>query len=279
MEDQGASQEQILEAESRAINSLWNYSLTVLYPTLALKEAGLYRPEHRGVRLPVPERSGLGQHFIRRYSLPVAEEDSSAQAYAADEVQDSLVHYERLLLPLRELLLKEMLKAVKPYLKPDFRALDPNCGDGMDISELAILLPDGEVVGLSASARLQRLAFEKARESGVGNLVLIPGAPGDLPPDSTGAFDLIFSPRYLNLAKEKAVAIREITHLLRPGGYVFLADLAPPGLVHGEQIASMNSWSALDSGQTMLAALEANGFLYGYWEELLPGIGLILGMK
>jgi len=64
-----------LAAGAMLIGSMWYYAATVLYPSLPLKQAGLYRPRHVGERPPRVVSEGLGIHYSRRYPFPVLLED------------------------------------------------------------------------------------------------------------------------------------------------------------------------------------------------------------
>jgi len=50
---------------------MWSYAANVLYPSVALKEGGLYHPARIGVRPPQPATSGLGRHYSRSKPFPV----------------------------------------------------------------------------------------------------------------------------------------------------------------------------------------------------------------
>lgn len=263
--------------ESQVVSRLWSYALTVLAPAAALRQAGLHRGQRFGLR-PLPsDRGGLGRHFSRHYPFPVLQEGQPEEE-ASDEER-----LERLFEPLREVLFKEILREVQPLLRPDFRLLDPACGAGAEVIELAMLLIEGEAVAVCRSSRLLAAAFEAARERGVGSLACFQAGMESLPPEFAGAFDLVFSLRLLWLASSKPAALGVVFGALRPGGYALLADLAPPTLAFQppdpERPRSEEEWSPQESGQELLAQMQSVGFSQAYWEELLPGIGLILGMK
>jgi SAM-dependent methyltransferase len=205
-------------------------------------------------------------------------QESQPEQEAGDEER-----LERLFEPLREVLFKEMLRDAQSLLRPDFRLLDPASGAGAEAIELAMLLIEGEAVAVSRSSSFLAASFESARERGVGSLACFQAGPEGLPPGFAGAFDLVFSLRLLWLAPSKPAALGEVFRALRLGGYALLADLAPSHMAFQlpdpEAPRAEEEWSPQESGQELLAQMQAIGFSQAYWEEVLPGIGLILGMK
>jgi SAM-dependent methyltransferase len=104
---------------------------------------------------------------------------------------------------------------------PGTRLLDVGCGGGF---ALLLAARRGAVVsGIDATAALVEIARER-----------VPGAPlavGDLEdplPYDAGAFDVITAFNSVQYADDPVTAVKNMTHLVRPGGLISLLVWGPP---------------------------------------------------
>ncbi|CAG0997866.1 Trans-aconitate 2-methyltransferase [Anaerolineales bacterium] len=94
------------------------------------------------------------------------------------------------------------------------RVLDLGCGDGVLTSQIADLLPCGEVVGIDASQGMIDVACEKKRR----NLNFLLKDIEDM--DFVEEFDLIFSNAALHWIKDHEKLLRNVKRALREGGKI-----------------------------------------------------------
>lgn len=126
-------------------------------------------------------------------------------------------------------------------LNTTFSALDYGCGTG----QLSFPLRDrfGHIVLQDTSPGMLSVLREKITQQNISNMQLIQGdlaQPEDaaalrvLAPDG---FDLIYSSMTLHHLPDTAAALRRFTALLKPGGWLCLADLdAEDGSFHGPAV-------------------------------------------
>jgi ubiquinone/menaquinone biosynthesis C-methylase UbiE len=261
---------------------MWQYAATVLYPSVALKELGLYRAAHIGVQPPRPTRPGLGPHYSQRHPFPVLLEHNPEHYNLVVEFDRISREYERFTKPYSGPIFQETLKLMRQYLTPTARVLDTSCGAGTEALTIATLVPDGEMVAADLAAEMVQTTFEQARRAGIGNMAFFQADVARMPEHFSGMFDATFCSLAFHHYPEPEAAVRELYRVLRPGGYAFVAD---PGPEWYKQISSWLAawadpgWIGFHSGEEFQARFQATGFTYYYWEELLPGIGLVIAMK
>ncbi len=264
------------------VSHMWQYALTVLYPSLALKELGLYTPPHIGVRPPRPLRPGLGPYYSQREPFPVLLEERPARYDLVEEFDRIAAEYERFTEPYSGPLFQEALKIMRPYLRPDARLIDTSCGAGTEALTLATLVPDGEVVAADLAAAMVQTTFEQSRQQGIVNMAYFQADVARLPSHFSGRFDATFCSLAFHHYPEPAAAVSEFYRVLRPGGYTFVLDPGPEWYKRlSEWLAAWADpgWMGYHSGEEFQARFQAAGFSQFYWEELLPGIGLVVAMK
>ena len=115
-------------------------------------------------------------------------------------------------------------------LAPGQRVLDIGCGTGTFAVRIRQLRPGVAVVGLDPDPRALARAARKAKRAGVE--VHFERGFSDQLPYADASFDCV-STNILSLLphEEKEVTLREVRRVLRPGGALYLFDLAktPPG--------------------------------------------------
>jgi ubiquinone/menaquinone biosynthesis C-methylase UbiE len=115
-------------------------------------------------------------------------------------------------------LIRQLLAA---ELRPGMRVLDAGCGPG---GNSAWLTAENQVVGVDVSPDAVRLARERhpGMEVRQADIVALPFAEAE--------FDLALVITVLALVDDDALAVREVSRVLRPGGATFLIEPASPRL-------------------------------------------------
>jgi ubiquinone/menaquinone biosynthesis C-methylase UbiE len=269
-------------AGAALVSNMWNYALTVLYPSMTMKELGLYHPNTIGARPPLPTRLGLGPHFSRLYPNPVFLESRPERYDLVEEFDRISREYERFTLPFSGPIFDESLKVIREYLTPDARILDTSCGAGTEITALAALVPDGEAVAADLASEMVQTTFENSRRAGIANMAFFQADVARMPAEFTGMFDVTFCSLAFHHYPEPEESVQEIYRVLRPGGYAFIADPGPDWYKQlSEWLAKWADpgWIGFHNGEEFQARFERAGFSHYYWEEILPGIGLVIAMK
>lgn len=99
-------------------------------------------------------------------------------------------------------------------LNGDEAVLDLGCGDGVLTEQLAMLVPDGRIVGLDTSEGMIQTAMQYKKD----NLDFIHMDINDL--DYTNEFDVTFSNAALHWVKDHVRLVRNIYKALKPGGII-----------------------------------------------------------
>jgi ubiquinone/menaquinone biosynthesis C-methylase UbiE len=112
--------------------------------------------------------------------------------------------------------------------QPGMRVLDLGCGTGTLTILIKQLHPDAEVVGLDGDRTVLEIARSKAKQAGV-DITLDHGMAFQLPyPDNS--FDRVLSSLVIHhlTTDNKQGAMREIYHVLHPGGELHVVDFGKP---------------------------------------------------
>ena len=123
-------------------------------------------------------------------------------------------------------------------LDPGMRALEFGCGTGLVGLQLAGAV--GELTAADTSAGMLEELRKKSRSLGLENVtpLLVPEDRWDLPP---AGFDLVFSSMVLHHIADTEALFRHFQQVLKPGGFLALADLEqedgtfhedPTGIAH-----------------------------------------------
>jgi ubiquinone/menaquinone biosynthesis C-methylase UbiE len=269
-------------AGAALIGSLWSYAATVLYPSRSLKRAGLYVPPQVGERPPLPRVEGLGVHFSRLYPFPVLLDERPAGYELVDEFDNVADEYETYVEPFSGPVIKEAVAVMRPYLTPASRVVDTSCGAGTESTMLASLVPDGEVVAADLAAVMVQTTFTRARTAGIGNMAFFQADVSRMPAAFGGMFDATFNSLAYHHYPDPPAATREIHRVLRPGGYAFVVDAGPAWFnLMSSWLAKWADpgWISFHTEYEFQALFEEAGFSRYHWEELLPGLGLVIAQK
>lgn len=111
-----------------------------------------------------------------------------------------------------------------PSLKPGMRLLDVGCGPGSITLGLARRVAPAETIGIDPSPQ----AIDAARNAAAGvadaNITFEIGNIYE-PTFAAGSFDAVFAHQVLQHLSRPVDALKQISHLLKPGGFVGVRDV------------------------------------------------------
>lgn len=156
-----------------------------------------------------------------------------------------------------------------PHLRPGMRVLDVGCGPGTITGDLAAAVgPDGEVLGVDASAEVVQLAAADSTATNV-RFEVQDAMRLDLP---DGAFDVVHAHQVLQHLPDPVGALREMRRVTRPGGLVAARDADYAAMTWHPQPAALAGWletyravahahsAEPDAGRRLLGWAQAAGF-------------------
>lgn len=128
--------------------------------------------------------------------------------------------------------------------------VDIGSGSGTDLILAALLVgPDGRAVGVDMTSAMRDKATANARSAGIVHVEVLDGNAEELPLRS-GSVDVITSNGVINLVPDKRRAIEEMFRVLRPGGWVQLADIVVDDLPSDACRAKPQLWAECIVGAT-----------------------------
>ena len=127
-------------------------------------------------------------------------------------------------------------------LAPGEAVLDLGSGAGLDALIAARLVGGaGRVVGLDLAEAMVAKARANAATVGASQVEFRHGYAEALPADA-GTFHAVIVNGLLNLAPEKAAAVREIFRVLRPGGRALVAEIVTDGTPPPLTLKTLEDW-------------------------------------
>jgi len=104
--------------------------------------------------------------------------------------------------------------------------LDHACGAGMDVLLAAQRVgPHGRVIGVDMTPGMCAMARNAAQQAGQSHIGEIRQAVYEQLPGESSSVDAVISNGVVNLAPDKRTVFQEIHRVLKPGGYLLLADV------------------------------------------------------
>ncbi|MBI3241202.1 MAG: methyltransferase domain-containing protein [Chloroflexi bacterium] len=123
-------------------------------------------------------------------------------------------------------------------------ALDLGCGSGLDTLIAARRVgPNGKVIGVDFSEAMLARAREAAAEAGATNVEFRQGDAERLPIED-GSIDVVIINGIFNLNPARSDIFRELARVVRPGGFVFCAEVILREPLPPEEAANLTNWFA-----------------------------------
>jgi len=127
-------------------------------------------------------------------------------------------------------------------IPPGSRVLDIGCGAGVDaLVASKVVGPSGKVMGIDITPEMIRRAEANKKEIGAENVVFQLSRVQDLVGTDT-SFDVVISNGALNLIPEKEEVLAAVLSLLKPGGWLLVADQFLVGPASKDVKARIQSW-------------------------------------
>ena len=269
-------------AEGVLVGAMWSYAAQVLYPSQALRRAGLLPRRETGQLPPPVQRPGLGPLFSRLHPDPVLLERPTEHDHLVEEFDRMAEVYDAFVRPFSTPIFDEALIEMQRWLPPDARVMDAGCGAGRELGRVARALPRGEVVGIDLSAGMVNAAWRDARAHALAHTAFFQADVGALPPVLDGAFDLVYNCLAHHHYPEPPAAARAILRVLRPGGIYCVVDPGPewfnrlsaPLAAHADP-----GWISFHTPEQFQRLFLDAGFARAGSVELLPGFNLAVAQK
>jgi len=263
--------------------AMWTYAASVLYPTQALKRAGV--PVSRAVvgdePVGVPRR-GLGPRFSRRHDRPVLLARATDHDHLVEDFDRMAEAYAGFVQPFSRPIFDEALEVLRRYIGPDARVMDAGCGPGRELQRIARLVPEGEVVGVDLAAGMVASAHRAARAKGLDHCAFYQADVGRLPRAFTGGFDLVYSCLAHHHYPEAGAAAAAVLRCLRRGGVYCVVDPGPAWFNRMSAPFAAKTdpgWIGFHTPEEFRDLFRRAGFARTAWIDLLPGFGVAVGQK
>lgn len=262
--------------------ALLGWSEHVFKPYLALREAGLVKPQTVGTPPPPLVSEGRGPDLSKRLRHPVFLPQTPDNYDSVVEFDHMSEDYDEALRPFVGPVFDETFALMKPFLSDGARILDPSSGPGANAIELAKALPDGEVVAADLSRGMVETAHRRAREAGCDNMAFFQADVVSPPAELEGYFDAVFCCLSFHHYPDGAGAARAFHRVLTPGGKLFIADGGPAwfiALARPISVLGDPGFVCHRTGEEFREILAKAGFASVYWVEALPGIGVTIASR
>jgi SAM-dependent methyltransferase len=129
-------------------------------------------------------------------------------------------------------------------IPPGATVLDLGCGSGVDTLIAASRAgPTGKVIGLDFSEAMVARARQAAAEAGIANVEFHQADAEHLPVDDA-SIDVAIVNGLINLVPAREAIFRELARVVRPGGFVFCAEVVLQEPLPPEEAANIANWFA-----------------------------------
>ena len=130
-------------------------------------------------------------------------------------------------------------------IAPGETVLDIGCGAGMDLLLAARRVgTEGKAIGVDMTLAMCERARAAAVEAGLWKVVDVRRGVAEHLPVEDESMDVIISNGVINLSPDKDHAFREIVRVLRPGGRLYLADVAVQRDLSLQARSDVDLWAA-----------------------------------
>ena len=149
--------------------------------------------------------------------------------------------------------------------KPGEQVVDVGSGAGMDsLIAAAAMQGSGRVIGVDMTQEMLDRAGSAAADAGLSNVEFRKGFAEQLPVED-GWADLVISNGVINLVPDKQAVYAEVARVLRPGGWLQIADISVEKEVPESARCDIDSWTACIAGA-----------LLGHeWEQVIKDSGFV----
>ena len=127
--------------------------------------------------------------------------------------------------------------------------LDHACGAGMDVLLAARRVGEhGRVIGVDMTPAMCHKARQAVEQAGMSPIVDIREGVYEQLPVEDSCIDVVISNGVINLAPDKQQVFQEINRVLKPGGYLLLADVVVQRELTLDARSSPELWAACVGG-------------------------------
>lgn len=127
--------------------------------------------------------------------------------------------------------------------------LDHACGAGMDVLLAARRVGErGQVIGVDMTPGMCNMARNAVAQAGLSHIVDIRQGVYEQLPVEDSSVDVVISNGVVNLAPDKQQVFREISRVLKPGGYLLLADVVVQRELTLDARSNPELWAACVGG-------------------------------
>lgn len=171
----------------------------------------------------------LRVEISKEYAGVANKPDEGFHFHTGRRLADLLEYDEEILNNLPDQVIESFAGTGNPFLlgpiNPGDRVLDLGSGAGMDaIITGRMVGPEGEVVGIDMTPEMVEKARQNAKIAGQENIKFHQGYNEDIPlPDEWA--DIIMSNGAINLSPNKDGLFAEMFRVLKPGGWIMIADI------------------------------------------------------
>jgi ubiquinone/menaquinone biosynthesis C-methylase UbiE len=160
-----------------------------------------------------------------------------------------------------------------PHIKRTDKILDLGCGPGSITIDLALLVPDGEVIGGDQVAAVVQQAQALAKERQVHN-VSFQQMDGNQLPFSDGTFDIVYCHQTLQHVGNPSHLLKEMRRVTKEGGLVAARDADYKAFAWFPEHAGLDRWLSLYQKIAKANGAEPNAGRYlPAWAKMCSSLG------
>ena len=131
-----------------------------------------------------------------------------------------------------------------PHIRPTDSILDIGCGPGTITTDLAKIVPDGNVIGVDAVGSVLDQARRLAISQDIQNVTFEEVDANKLS-YADASFDIVFAHQLLQHVKEPVAILKEMRRVVKPGGIVAARDGDYSSFAWYPETEGLTKWLAL----------------------------------